>query len=184
MVTGGNIRNIRMKATSRLFRNHPKKRFWAKPDQWPKRDGHLLSTMRSIMPVPDKASYIRGWIQMVLASNDLFSWNNKYNKYIEYNITDTFTCFFLDMHTTYSVHAGILKPWRSSLTFCCLLILSHLVPSLIWVQLTLLVPALGIRSPLPQDGAPIHRVRAHSLTGIRNNGLRSLSMKLTYCLPT
>jgi hypothetical protein len=30
--------------------------------------------------VPDTASYIRGWIQMVLAPNDLFSWNNKYNK--------------------------------------------------------------------------------------------------------
>ncbi len=25
--------------------------------------------------------YIRGWMQMVLAPNDLFSWNNKYNKY-------------------------------------------------------------------------------------------------------
>ncbi len=31
--------------------------------------------------VPDTASYIRGWIQMVLAPNDLFSWNNKYSKY-------------------------------------------------------------------------------------------------------
>jgi hypothetical protein len=82
--------------------------------------------------VPDTASYIRGWIQMVLAPNDLFSWNNTYNKYNEYNITDTFTCFFLTMHTTYSVHAGILKPWRG-------------------------------RLPLP-----IHRVRAHSLTGIWN----------------
>ncbi len=28
--------------------------------------------------------YIRGWMQMVLAPNDLFSWNNKYNKYNEY----------------------------------------------------------------------------------------------------
>ncbi len=61
--------------------------------------------------VPDTASYIRGWIQMVLAPNDLFSWNNKYNKYNEYNITITFICIFLAMHTTYSVHAGILKPW-------------------------------------------------------------------------
>ncbi len=52
---------------------------------------------------------------MVLAQNDLFSWNNKYNKYNEYNITDTFACFFLAMHTTYSVHAGILKPWRGRL---------------------------------------------------------------------
>jgi hypothetical protein len=57
----------------------------------------------------------------------------------------------------------------SSLTSCRLLILSRLLPSLIWAQLTLLVPALGIRSPLPQNGTPIHRVRAHSLTGIRNS---------------
>jgi hypothetical protein len=45
--------------------------------------------------VPDTASYIRGWIQMVLAPNDLFSWNNKYNKYNNYTFTDPFTCFFL-----------------------------------------------------------------------------------------
>ncbi len=56
----------------------------------------------------------------------------------------------------------------SFLTSCRLLILSRLVLSLIWAQLTLLVPALGVRSPLPQNGAPIHGVRAHSLTGIRN----------------
>jgi hypothetical protein len=57
----------------------------------------------------------------------------------------------------------------SSLTSCRLLILSRLTSSLIWAQLTLLVPALGIRSPLSQDGAPIHRVRAPSLPGIRNS---------------
>ncbi len=65
--------------------------------------------------VPDTASYIRGWIQMVLAPNDLFSWNNKYNKYNKYNITNTFNCISSAMHTTYSVHAGILKPWRGRL---------------------------------------------------------------------
>ncbi len=64
-------------------------------------------------------------------------------------------------------HLEAMKGW-SSLTSCRLLILSRLVPSLIWAQLMLLVPALGIRSPLPQNGAPIHRVRAHFLTGIRN----------------
>jgi hypothetical protein len=57
----------------------------------------------------------------------------------------------------------------SSLTSCRLLILSRLSSSLIWAQLTLLVPAWGTRSPSLQDGAPIHRVRAHSLTGIRNS---------------
>ncbi len=120
--------------------------------------------------VPNTASYIRGWIQMVLAPNDLFSWNNKYNKYNEYNITDTFTCIFLAVHYLLCAcwHLEAMKG-SSSLTSCCLLILSCLPSSLIWAQLTLLVPALGIRSPLPQNGAPIHRVRAHSLTGIQNN---------------
>jgi hypothetical protein len=65
----------------------------------------------------------------------------------------------------------------SSLTSCHLLILSHLPSSLIWAQLTLLVPALGVRSPLSQDGAPIHRVHAPSLTGIRNMHCR---IKCTY----
>jgi hypothetical protein len=56
----------------------------------------------------------------------------------------------------------------SSLTSCRLLILSRLSSSLIWAQLTLLVPTWGTRSPSFQDGTPIHRVRAHSLTEIRN----------------
>ncbi len=34
------------------------------------------------LTVPDTASYIRGWMQMVLTPNDLFSWNNKYSKYM------------------------------------------------------------------------------------------------------
>ncbi len=34
-----------------------------------------------VLHVPDTASFIRGWIQMVLTPNDLFSWNNKYSKY-------------------------------------------------------------------------------------------------------
>jgi hypothetical protein len=50
----------------------------------------------------------------------------------------------------------------SSLASCCLL------SSLVWAQLTLFVPASGIRPLLPQYGYPIHRVRAHSPTGIRN----------------
>ncbi len=40
------------------------------------------------LPVPDTASYIRGWMQMVLTPNDLFSWNNKYSEYrLYYYIT-------------------------------------------------------------------------------------------------
>jgi hypothetical protein len=124
----------------------------------------LLST------VPDTASYIRGWIQMVLAPNALFSWNNKYNKYSEYNVTDTFTSIFLAMHINLLCACRHLEAMKgsSSLSSCRLLILSRLLSSLVWAQLTLPVPALGIRSPLSQNGAPIHRVRAHSLTGIWN----------------
>jgi hypothetical protein len=130
----------------------------------------FLFTFMNII-VPDKASYIRGWIQMVLAPNDLFSWNNRYNKYIEYNITDTFTCFFLAMHTPYSVHAGILKPWRGRLpwlpaVFSFYHVLFLPLSGLNWRSL---FPPWGSGPPFPQNGAPIHRVRAHSLPGIRNN---------------
>ncbi len=132
--------------------------------------GRVVAPCHAVI-VPDTASYIRGWIQMVLAPNDLFSWNNKYNKYNEYNITDTFTCILLSY-----AHYLLCACWHleamkgpSSLTSCRLLILSRLLSSLIWGQLTLLVPALGARPPFPQNGALIHRVRAHSLTGIRNS---------------
>jgi hypothetical protein len=144
----------------------------------------LLLCILLIVLVPDTASYIRGLIQRVLAPNDLFSWNNKYNKYIEYNITDAFTSFFLAMHTHHLLcacwHLEAMKG-SSSLISCRLLILSCLVPSLIWAQLTLLVPALGIRSHLPENGAPIHRVRAHSLNGIRNSTL-TLDLCIQYVL--
>jgi hypothetical protein len=44
---------------------------------------HISMSLRSLpyIHVPDTASYIRGWIQMVLTPNDLFCWNNKYSKY-------------------------------------------------------------------------------------------------------
>jgi hypothetical protein len=46
------------------------------------------------------------WHQMIYFPETI----NTVNMYNEYNILDTFTCIFLAMHTTYSVHAGILKP--------------------------------------------------------------------------
>jgi hypothetical protein len=96
---------------------------------------------------------------------------SKYNKYKEYNITNTFTSIFLAMHINLLCACWHLEAMKgsSSLSSCCLLILSRLLSSLVWAQLTLSVPAWGIRSPLSQNGAPIHRVRAHSLTGSRNN---------------
>ncbi len=108
--------------------------------------------------VPDMASYIRGWIQMVLAPNDLFSRNNRYNKYINYNNTDAFTCFFLTMYTTYSVHAGILKDFLPS---------SHSITSWLYPYLgSTDAPCsrLGVPAPL----SPKWRPHSHSLTGIWN----------------
>jgi hypothetical protein len=73
-------------------------------------------------------------------------------------------------------HSEAMKGW-SSLTSCNLLILSHLSSSPDWAQLTLFVPAWGTRSLSLQNGAPIHRVRAHSLTGIRNRYISRRCMK-------
>jgi hypothetical protein len=99
------------------------------------------------LTVPDTASYIRGWIQIVLAPNDLFSWNNKYNKYNEYNIADTFTCIFLARHTTYYVHAGILKPWRGRLPWL------HVVFSSYHDVFSLPLSGLNWRSLFPPWGS-------------------------------
>ncbi len=53
--------------------------------------------------------YIRGWMQIVIAPNDLFSWNNRYNKY---NVTK-------DIYT--------LSSWSYAreLTLCMLAFWSH-----------------------------------------------------------
>ncbi len=93
---------------------------------------------------------------MVLAPNDLFSWNNKYNKYNEYSITDTLACFFLAMHTTYSVHAGILKPWRGCLpwplaVFSFYHVLSLPLSGLNWRSL---FPPWGPGPPFPKMAPP------------------------------
>ncbi len=114
--------------------------------------GFELPNMKVIMYVPDTVSCIRGWIQMVLAPNDSFSWNNKYNKYIEYNTTDT----FLAMHTTYSVHAGILKPCRGRLpwlpaVFSFYHILSLSLSGLNWRSL---FPPWGSDPPFPKMAPP------------------------------
>ncbi len=127
----------------------------------------------STTTVPDTASYIRGWIQMVLAPNDLFSWNNKYSKYTIIYIANAFTSIFQLSTSTHSAHAGILKPWRGRLPCLLAVFSSHhvsrLIPFPVRAQLTLFVPAFGTGSPFPQNGAPIHRVCAHSLTRVHDN---------------
>jgi hypothetical protein len=93
---------------------------------------------------------------MVLTPNDLFSWNNKYNKYNEYNITDTFTCFFLAIHTTYFVHAGILKPWRGRFPWPLVVFSSYHVFSLPLSGLNWrsLFPLWGSGPPFPKMAPP------------------------------
>jgi hypothetical protein len=61
------------------------------------------------------------------------------------------------------------------LTSCHFLILSRLLTSPVWAQLTLTVPTWGTRSLYLQNGAPFHRVCAHSLTGVENSSDRKMS---------
>jgi hypothetical protein len=96
-------------------------------------------------------TYIRGWIQMVLAPNDLFSWNNNTMSYIL--VMDMFH-YCCPMHTdTNSVHNRSLKPWWSHLpylqSFCCLL------SSPVWIQLTLDIPLWGPGPPTPKMASPL-----------------------------
>jgi hypothetical protein len=134
--------------------------------------GHSALGLSAFCHVPDTASYIRGWIQMVLAPNDLFSWNNKYSKYMNIYIARTFTFIFLLSTTTHSVHAGISKLWRGRLPRPVVVFSSHrvsrLISSPVQAKLTLLVPASGTGSPFPQNGIPIHRVCAHSLSRVHD----------------
>jgi hypothetical protein len=74
--------------------------------------------------------------------------------------------------STYSVHAGILKLWRGRLP-CPLVVFSfhyrsRLPTSFVRSQLTLPIPAMRIRPPSSQNGAPIHRVRTHSLLRVQH----------------
>jgi hypothetical protein len=105
---------------------------------------------------------------------DLFSWNNKYSKYMNIYTAQAFTFIFLLSTTNHSVHAGISKPWRGRLPRPVVVFSSHhvscLISFLVRAQLTLFVPASGTGSPFPQNGVPIHRIRAHSLSRVRDSG--------------
>jgi hypothetical protein len=87
-------------------------------------------------------------------------------------INNRFTSHLPAMHTTYSVHAGIPKLWRGRLPCPLIVFSSHYVSrlssSFVRSQLTLLILTMGIRLPPPQDGAPIRRVRTHSLIRVRD----------------
>jgi hypothetical protein len=105
--------------------------------------------------------YIRGWMQMVIAPNDLFSWNNRYNKY---NGTKDIYTFFLRLCTsTYSVHARVLKPWRGSLLWLSATFSSCHVfpPSLFGLNWRSLSP-LGGPGPSTSKMAPLFTGSAHT----------------------
>ncbi len=72
---------------------------------------------------------------------------------------------------TYSVHAGILKPWRGRLPWLLVVLpFYHVYPlPLSGLNWRSLFPPWGSGPPSPK-WHPIYRVRAHSLTGIRNRG--------------
>ncbi len=105
--------------------------------------------------------YIRGWMQMVIAPNYLFSWNDRYNKY---NVTIIFTCFLLGLCTwTHSVHAHVLKPWRGSLpwlpaisSFC------HLFPLCLSGPNWCSVSPLGGPGHSPSKMVPLFTGSAHT----------------------
>ncbi len=97
-------------------------------------------------------TYIRGWMQMVLAPNDLFSWNNNTMSYI---LTMDMLHYCCLMHNdTYSVHDRSLKPWWSRLpclqSFCY--VFSPPLSGLNW-RLTSLFGGPG--PPTPKMASPL-----------------------------
>ncbi len=121
--------------------------------------------------VPDTASYIRGWMQMVLTPNDLFSWNNKYSKYmvilLRYIHYNRFLAHLPAMHV--DLLCACWYSWAvkgsSSLFFCRLLI------SLRFTSCLLLSPKLtdapyfgpGTRPPFPLSRWRLHSQDPHTL---------------------
>jgi hypothetical protein len=125
---------------------------------------------------PDTASHIRGWMQMVLTPNDLFSWNNKYN---EYRLDHYFTlqwiyCHFPAMHVDLLCACWYLWAVKgsSSSSFCRLLISPRFTSChLLCPKLTdAPYPAWSLAPPfLFQNGVFIHRVRTLSLLRVRHS---------------
>jgi hypothetical protein len=91
---------------------------------------------------------------MVLAPNDLFSWNNKYNKYNKYTVTDTFTCFFLS-YAHQLTQCMLASQSHEGVIILGLLSSSHVfslpLSGLNWRSLT---PPWGSGPPFPNMAAP------------------------------
>ncbi len=98
-------------------------------------------------------TYIRGWMQMVLAPNDLFSWNNDTMSTMLFK--DIYTLHFLPgmRVNTYSVHNRFLKPWWGCLL--CFLTSCHVFsPPLSELNWRLLTPTGGPGPPTPKVASP------------------------------
>ncbi len=124
--------------------------------------GNAKKMSKSI--VPDTASYIRGWMQMVLTPNDLFSWNNKYSKYrvtlLRYIHYNGFTAHLPAMHI--DLLCACWCSWAvkgsSSLSLCRLLIsLRFTSRLLLCLKLTdASYSGPGTRPPLPHSKWRLH----------------------------
>jgi hypothetical protein len=110
------------------------------------------------------STYIRGWMQMVLSPNDLFSWNS--------NTMSTMLQWVFTLVAGYA-RWHLLCAWSflevvmgsSSLL---LTILSRPVISHVRTQLTLTGPYWGPRPPHPKSCVPFHRICAHSPFRVQN----------------
>jgi hypothetical protein len=108
--------------------------------------------------------YIRGWMQMVLAPNDLFSWNNNtWNTalvQVNYSIADW---------CTMTLTLCMIVPWsHDGVVFLALRHFLRLLSSPVRTQLMLIVPCWGPWSPHPQSGVPSPRVHTYSPPRVRN----------------
>ncbi len=94
--------------------------------------------------------YIRGWMQMVLAPNDLFSWKNDTMRY-DSMMGMLHYCY--TMHNdTHSVHNRLLKPWWGRLPCTQTFSTSSLLPCPNSTDAH--CPLLGARAPPPQKWRP------------------------------
>ncbi len=95
-------------------------------------------------------TYTRGWMQMVLAPNDLFSWNNNTMKYNFYNGYVTLMPTDAQWHLlcAWSFLEAVVEP-SSSFSAISLCLLS----SPVWTQL--IVPHWGPRAPTPKMPSPL-----------------------------
>ncbi len=83
------------------------------------------------------------------------------------------TFFLLAMHANSLCACSRSEAMKGSFSLR-LLILSRLLASPVWAQLTLTDPTWGAWSLHFQNGDPFHRVRAHSLTGVQKTAILNI----------